>query len=298
MVVAVKESFEHAVEEAEQVLGLGPTSIQREEALAKFRGLPFWIWDKKSHQKRFDETSIDGGITGRCCYNHVLSLPSKLGVTHPLYASYQKSVIDGLIQHRRIAVAKPRSAGISELLLRWAEYIALRDDSLKGHQIIIISAPSQNLSLSFLRRIRAHLEPHLGPFTTNQNVIQVGGVRYEVLPSHNLRTLRGRDRIGMVIIEESDFWNKNEEDELLPIVLPFIQKSNPYLAMVSTPGRKGSLMERMFSEDLHSEEEAKQYSLFHKIKIDYRDVPLFSAEDIRQAMQQPNFKREFGGEWG
>src|SRR5215217_6261167 len=177
--VTANASFESVIEEKEKELGIEPTSKQREEALSKFRGLPFWIWSKEAHQKRFDETSTDGGITGRCCFNHVLGLPSKLGVTHPLYASYQKSVIDGLLKYRRIAVVKPRSSGLTELMLRWAEYIALKDTSLKGYQIIIISAPSENLSISFIRRMKAHLEPHLGPFNTNQNVLEVNGVRIE-----------------------------------------------------------------------------------------------------------------------
>ena len=57
-------------------------------------------------------------------------------------------------------------------------------------------------------------------------------------------------------------------------------------------------MERMFNEELKSEEEQKQYSLFHKIKINFDDVELYSEEDRRLARLQPNFRREFGGEWG
>src|SRR5215216_1497401 len=259
----------------------------------KFFGKDFWIWNKTQHESEYDRTG------GNCCFNHILSLPSKLGVKHALYESYQRSVIDALEKYRRLAIIKPRSSGLTELMLRWAEYIALRDQALKGHQILIVSAPGENLSISFIRRMKAHLEPHFGQFDTNQNLLEINSVRLEALASHNLRTLRGRDKVAMILIEESDFWNKSEEDELLPTVLPHIQKSDPYIITVSTPGRKGSLMERMFTEDMQTEEEErKHYSLFHKIKIDYRDVELYSQEDIRQAMLQPNFRREFGGEWG
>ena len=163
-------------------------------------------------------------------------------------------MIDALIRYRRVAVVKPRSSGLTELMLRWAEYIALKDMSLKGHQILIVSAPGENLSLSFIRRMKSHLQPHFGEFDTNQNLLEPNDVRIEALASHNLRTLRGREKVAMILIEESDFWNKNEEDELLPTILPHIQKSDPYLVMVSTPGRKGSLMERMFTADLQTNE--------------------------------------------
>jgi hypothetical protein len=171
------------------------------------------------------------------------------------------------------------------------EWLCLKDNKLAGSQMIIISAPAEDLSISFIRRMKAHLEPILGPFDSKESLIEINEVRVQAFPSHNLRRLRGLSDVSFVLCEESDFWNKSEEDELLPIIMPLTQKSNPYIALVSTPGRLGGLMHRLSQAD-------ERKSRFKKVFIDYRDVDLFTEDEIRLAKLQPNFAREFGLQWG
>jgi hypothetical protein len=164
---------------------------------------------------------------------------------------------------------------------------------MKGKNMVVISAPSQDLSVSFIRRIRQHLEPHLGTFESKENVVEINNCRVEAYPSHNLRRLRGITDTAFVLVEESDFWNKNEEDELLPTIMPLLQKSDPYIALVSTPGRLSGLMHRL-------SQAPESQSRFRKVYIPYSDVlhKLFSEEEIRLAKLQPNFEREFNLQWG
>jgi hypothetical protein len=278
----VKQSFEHRLKR--QGIEAGSALKTREEYFKRFRNCEFWIWDKEAHEAEYKRT------TGKCCYRHLIGLPVKNGQTHPLYP-YQKPVIDALERHRLIAVFKPRSAGITELILTYMEWLCLKDNKLAGSQMIIISAPAEDLSISFIRRMKAHLEPILGPFDSKESLIEINEVRVQAFPSHNLRRLRGLSDVSFVLCEESDFWNKSEEDELLPIIMPLTQKSNPYIALVSTPGRLGGLMHRLSQAD-------ERKSRFKKIFIDYRNVDLFTGEEIRLAKLQPNFAREFGLQWG
>jgi hypothetical protein len=61
-----------------------------------------------------------------------------------------------------------------------------------------------------------------------------------------LRRLRGLTDVSFLLAEESDHWNRNEEDELLPTIMPLTQKdASMMMALVSTPGRLGGLMHRL-----------------------------------------------------
>ncbi|MDQ3968164.1 MAG: hypothetical protein M3275_07195 [Thermoproteota archaeon] len=159
--------------------------------------------------------------------------------------------------------------------------------------MVVISAPAEELSISFIRRLKGHHEPYL-QFDTKEKVALLNGVRIEAFPSHNLRRLRGITNVSFLLAEESDYWNPSEEDELLPTILPLTQKNNQIkIALVSTPGRLGGLM--------HSLHLAPQDSIrFKKIYIPWKDAigKIFSQAEIEQAKKQPNFEREFNLQWG
>ena len=44
---------------------------------------PFWIWDKFDHRLEHSKTM------GNCCFNHIVGLPTKNGIEHPMY-DYEK----------------------------------------------------------------------------------------------------------------------------------------------------------------------------------------------------------------
>jgi hypothetical protein len=277
--VNLKQSFENRAKR----LGLSTTTKVDNEYSKQFQGCKFWIWDKDEHREEYDRTK------GKCCYNHIIGLPRKHGKPFRLF-DYQKRVLDALESNRLIVVFKARASGITELMLRYMGWLCLKDSALAGTNMIVISAPAEELSISFIRRLKAHHEPHL-EFDTKEKVCILNQVRIEAFPSHNLRRLRGLTDVSFVLAEESDFWNRSEEDELLPTVMPLTQKSNPYIALVSTPGRLGGLMHRLSSAD-------ERTSRFKKVYIPYTEVGLFSNQEIELAKLQPNFQREFNLQWG
>jgi hypothetical protein len=280
----VKQSFEQRLKR----LGLSnPIDNQvTKEYASQFAGKPFWVWDKKAHEQEWNRTY------GHCCYNHIISLPKKNGEPKGLF-DYQYKVISELERSNLICVFKARSTGITELMLRYMGWLCLKDDQLKGSNMIIISAPSEELSISFIRRLKAHHEPYL-QFDTKERLAILNGVRLETMPSHNLRRLRGITNVSFLLAEESDYWNPSEESELLPTILPLTQKNNQIkIALVSTPGRLGGLMHQ-----LHMSPQST--IRFKKIYIPYTDAvgKIFTEEEIQLAKKQPNFEREFNLKWG
>ena len=76
--------------------------------------------------------------------------------------------------------------------------------------------------------------------------------------------------------------------------MPHLQKSNPYIALVSTPGRIGSLMHRISQESIET-------CMWKRIYIPYTDAleaGMFSEQEIALAKMQPAFEREFNLQWG
>ena len=59
--------------------------------LSVLKGLPFWIWDKQQHTEEYIRTG------GQCCFNHVVGLPVKDKIEHPIY-DYEKILYDTLMQ--------------------------------------------------------------------------------------------------------------------------------------------------------------------------------------------------------
>src|SRR5215510_2097 len=78
--------------EAKKQKVLGTTSgIKELELFRLLRDKPFWYcWDdKEAHQQEYERT---GGL---CCFNHILLLPFKNNIRHPLF-DYQKDWFDSL----------------------------------------------------------------------------------------------------------------------------------------------------------------------------------------------------------
>jgi hypothetical protein len=279
-----KLSLEQAVSQTAKEYGLDSDTENQQQLIQQFYNIPFWRWDLlvKEHYELYRK--------GRCgCFNCRIEWPNKNGHVYPLF-DYQHRYLSALDQYRLVACIKSRASGISEITLRYMEWLALRNRKLAGSQFIIVSAPAEETSLSFMRRIRAHLEPIFGNFESREKTLVINDVRFQTMPSHNLLQLRGITNVSFLALEESSFWHKNEESELLPIILPLRQKNKDIqIALISTPGAIGSLMHQ-----IHLAPESE--TGFHKVYIDWRQVigKLFTKEEIEIARRtNAAFAREY-----
>jgi hypothetical protein len=284
MTMSHKLSLEQAVSQVAEEHGLDSDTGEQEQIIREqFYNVPFWRWELpvKEHFELYREHKCP-------CYNCKIKWPTKNNRVYPLF-DYQYRYLSALEQYRLVACIKCRASGISEVTLRYMEYLALRNRKLAGSQFIIVSAPAEETSLSFMRRIRAHLEPIFGNFESREKTLVINDVRFQTMPSHNLLQLRGITNVSFLTLEESSFWHKSEEEEILPIILPLRQKNaNIIISCISTPGAIGSLMHQ-----IHLAPESQ--TPFHKVYIDWRQVvgKLFSREEIEEAMRtNVAFERE------
>jgi hypothetical protein len=115
-------------------------SQQQTQFFDKLHNKPFWIWNIEEHKRE------DVRTNGDCCFNHIIGLPQKDSVDKPLY-DYQKIIFDALViqngninpNNKHLWIKKATGLGISEFMLRFMAWLCLKDDSLSGSQICIVT---------------------------------------------------------------------------------------------------------------------------------------------------------------
>lgn len=258
--------------------------------LSELKGLPFWIWNVEEHRKADRETR------GRCCFNHIIGLPKKNGKEMPLF-DYQERVFSALmeindsIKDKHLWIKKCRGSGITELMLRFMAWLALRDDSLRGAQMAIITGPRLELAIDLIDRMKKLFEG-LAKFDTDKTVIILNGCTIRAYPS-NANSSRGQPNMQFILLDEADFFSPAEQRIAREAAEGYIGKNNPFIVMVSTPNLPTGLYDQ-----IEREPEAK--CLYRRIFIPYTDCVgrIYSEEEIERAKASPSFEREYNLKYG
>jgi hypothetical protein len=131
----------------------------------------------------------------------------------------RKERIDNIIYTQKVkhvAVLKAAGLGISELALRIIAWLCMRNDDLKGSQIVIFTGPRLELAVSLIERLKDMFRPHGITFSDKETVCNLNGVRIEAFPSYHadsariskkdkvvLQSLWVKERRRQTVIEES-----------------------------------------------------------------------------------------------
>src|SRR5688572_4384026 len=164
------------------------------------KGTSFWRWDLDvdTHKQLYKG--------GKCrCFNCLLPAgwPKKNGIENPLF-SYQKEIIYTLEHYRTLYLLKAGGIGASELFLRYMAWLCLRDGSLSNSQMVIITGPRVQLSISLIDRMKKLFYPSV-VFDSKETVIELNKTRIEAFPSHSIESARGLPNVSFILADESDF---------------------------------------------------------------------------------------------
>ena len=173
--------------------------------IQRLRDKPFWYDNVKNRPHGVISNVKD------CCFNHIIGLPMKHGVAHPIYdyeimiiqameepayinsrepteeerQEYNQKLLDAetiakekhgsilniqqkirdeknatWIHPERVGhclILKSAGLGITTLFLRYIAWICLRDDRLKGQDIVIITGPREQIAIDAITRLRQTL---------------------------------------------------------------------------------------------------------------------------------------------
>ena len=131
-------------------VSLETTTQQLYRLNERLRNKPFWIWDVEEHKREDIRTD------GDCCFNHIIGLPQKNANDKPLY-DYQQIIFDSLAAQtgsKHLWIKKATGLGISEFMLRFMAWLCLKDNSLLGSQMCIVTGPRIDLAIALIDRMK------------------------------------------------------------------------------------------------------------------------------------------------
>jgi hypothetical protein len=261
----------------------------RRELFERLRDKPLWIWDKQQHKQEDIRTD------GECCFNHIIGLPQKDGDDKPLY-DYEELIFDSLVTddgNKHLWIKKATGLGVSEFMLRFMAWLCLKDNTLSGSQMCIVTGPRIDLAIVLIDRMKrlfaaGSSKDLITKFDTKETVIELNGVKIEAFPSHHLDAMRGLPNVSFILLDEADFFPPGQQQDARDVSERYIAKSNPYIVMVSTPNAPEGLFERI-------EKEAEDTRLYKRLFLDYTYGlgKIYTAEEIEKAKQSPSFEREY-----
>jgi len=118
---------------------------------------PFWIWDIEEHKQADIESK------GDCCFNHIIGLPKKNDIERPIF-DYEKIVFECLqpndknhndnSSNKLLWIKKATGLGITEFMLRLMAWLCLKDKSLSGSQMCIVTGSGIDLAIGLIDRMK------------------------------------------------------------------------------------------------------------------------------------------------
>jgi len=222
------------------------------------------------------------------------ALPYKLE-----YFDYEEDIAHELECHRKIWVKKATGLGITEFFTRWIAWNCLKDDVWKNNQVdvsaVIITGANQDLTNKVVGRIKNLFDVE---FKTKESLVILNGCKIEAFPTNHLSPARGLNP-KIVLLDEGDFFPPRFQLEARTVAERYIPKTNPYIAMVSTPNLPGGLFQRMEGEyELLSDDDKEDFYVMKHLDYTVGLNKVFDPENIRVAKLSPSFGREYQLQYG
>jgi hypothetical protein len=192
-------------------------------------------------------------------------------------------------KNKHLYCLKSTGLGVTEMMLRMIAWLCTKDDHFVNAQICIVTGPNQDIAIKLIKRLKGIFEPKLGlTFQDKETVLELNGCSIEAYPSNHIDSFRALENPKFILLDESDFWRKNEVEDVRHVSERYIGKSNPYIVMVSTPNSPGGLMEKILKEP-------EETCIYRRLLLDYHYGinKIYTAEEIAKAKMSPSFNREY-----
>lgn len=256
------------------------SALQGKDILSTFLDIPFWIWEPCLHRNQYATED------GYCCFNHMLSLPRKDGVSYPLFR-FQKIIFDILEQNPNVWIKKARGLGLTTFILRYLTWKILFSSELDHKSIYVVSANVCNSNNKIDAMLKKLFEKRLPFLKLDSRFTDFW------LKKTRIKILNLNDTIDFVtydmaylFIDEADFLDPSEQIRLEQAILSSSVRTNYKTIMVSTPNQRGGLFERIENDNI---------SGFAKLHLDYRYGigTLYDDKLIKTKKLEPEFDREY-----
>src|ERR1043165_4590254 len=122
----------------------------------------------------------------------------------------------------------------------------LRNDDYKNSQMCIVTGPNIDIAIKLIKRMKALFENKLEiTFDTKETVLELNGCTIEAYPSNHIDSYRALNNPKFILLDEADFFRKNEQEDVRHVSERYIGKSDPYIVMISTPNAPEGLFQNL-----------------------------------------------------
>jgi hypothetical protein len=170
-----------------------------------------------------------------------LSKDHSIRAEYDKFLKYKEETLIHPFKNKHLWIKKATGLGITEFMLRFMAWLCSRNDDYKGSHMCIVCGPRLEIAIENCNRIRKLFEPGGITLGGSSTSMKINGVTITAYPSNHLDSMRGLDNVSFILLDEADFFPKHEQENARIISERYIQKSNPYIVMVSTPNRPDGL---------------------------------------------------------
>lgn len=206
-----------------------------------------------------------------------------------LFVDSSHNELNHAFKAKHLFCLKSGGLGVTEFFLRVMAWLAVRNDDYRNCQMVVVCGPNQDIAIKLIKRMKALFEPKLGIiFQDKETSLQLNGCSIQAYPSNHTDSYRALDKPKFILVDEGDMFRKSEQAEVRAVTERYVPKSDPYIALVSTPGSPGGLFESI-------QREPNETTIYKRFYMDYTVGlgHIYSAEEIANAKMTPNFQREF-----
>jgi hypothetical protein len=247
------------------------TEPDYQRLLRDCRGLPFWA--KKSGND----------------FNHLIGLPVKNDKEYPIF-DYEVDIINDIEAYQHLWIKKARGLGVTTLILRYLAWKCLATDKLNNKSIFIVSGTREEFANLLKEKLAALFHrnyPNL-QLQSKYTELTLNKTWIKVFPTQAVKDLRGHTDVAYIFIDEADFFEKIEQEELEAVITAYEEKSNAKIIMVSTPWLPDGLFQKIETDQIFK-------NTFHKMFLDYTKGldRIYDNDFIMRKMNEPFFAAEY-----
>ena len=273
---------------------------QNTKPLEQLKGLPFYAWQNSENISDFNHAigssssypkshNVSKSERLSITFNDAVGLPQKDGQPMPLF-DYEQLLFNELQSHKHVWIKKATGLGITEFILRYVAWLCLKDNTLRGSQMCIVTGPRIELAITLIDRMKGLFKNRefISVFDSKETVLELNGVHIEAYPSHHLDSMRGLTNVSFIYLDEADFFPPGQQSDARNVSERYIAKSNPWIVMVSTPNAPVGLFERI-------EREPEDTCMYRRLFLDYKYGlgKIYTEAEISAAQASPSFDREY-----
>jgi hypothetical protein len=247
-----------------------------------FLGKPFYC----------NDTDFDG--IRDCCFNHMIGMPKKNEVVHPLY-DYELEFKDVIESNQHVWCKKARGIGATTFLTRYFGWLAVSSNRLNGKAMFIIAGTREEFANVIKRKIEKLFDIQYKHLIRDSKYTEcyINDVWFKVFPTKNLDDVRGYTDVAYLFIDEGDSFKPLERDQLMYVIKAYEEKSGGKIILVGTAGPSGGLFETI-------ENDPKSVFYKHFMLVNKGRGKIFNDKFLdEQKENDPAFyAREYEGKYG